>query len=117
VNVKSGSRLIPRIIASDSSNPMRFALIETGAVTPPDTGEVCLELVPAKGDRLRIRAGVDGVTLRTVRKPCGYDPPASQRPGVSLSDTLQHCRAFLARRRGDTSAGDLYEARIAATVS
>ena len=45
--------------------PMRFALVERGTARQPamDGG---LELVLATGERLRIGAGVDATTLRTV---------------------------------------------------
>jgi transposase-like protein len=45
---------------------VRFALVERGAA-PPDSGaQAELELVLATGERLRIGAGVDAGTLRTV---------------------------------------------------
>jgi transposase-like protein len=46
--------------------PMRFALVETGAVRPQAPADVVLELVLATGERLRIGAGVDPATLRSV---------------------------------------------------
>ena len=46
--------------------PMRFALVERGAVRQEPATEVSLELVLATGQRLRIGAGVDAATLRTV---------------------------------------------------
>ncbi len=46
--------------------PMRFALVETGSARRQPAMETALELVLATGDRLRIGAGVDGTTLRTV---------------------------------------------------
>ena len=45
--------------------PMRFALLETGAGRQAAT-EPGLELVLATGERLRIGAGVDGSALRRV---------------------------------------------------
>ena len=44
--------------------PVRFALVDRGA--PPVAAEFGLELVLVNGDRLRIGAGVDAKTLRTV---------------------------------------------------
>ena len=48
------------------TTPVRFALVDRGAECrePDPTAE--LEVVFATGDRLRIRSGVDGATLRTV---------------------------------------------------
>lgn len=46
-----------------NGGPVRFALIDRGAQHASELG---LELVLANGDRLRIGAGVDGKTLRTV---------------------------------------------------
>jgi hypothetical protein len=46
--------------------PVRFALVERGAVWPERATEASLELVLATGERLRIGAGVDAATLRTV---------------------------------------------------
>ena len=46
------------------TEPVRFALVDhTGA---PDGPEWNLELTLLSGERLRIGAGVDGLTLRTV---------------------------------------------------
>jgi hypothetical protein len=45
--------------------PVRFALVERGTAPGPVT-EASLELLLATGERLRIGAGVDGTTLRTV---------------------------------------------------
>jgi hypothetical protein len=45
---------------------MRFALVETGSARRQPATEAGLELVLATGERLRIGAGVDGTTLRTV---------------------------------------------------
>jgi hypothetical protein len=47
--------------------PVRFALVEREAATRQESGmEPRVELVLASGERLRIGAGVDGTTLRTV---------------------------------------------------
>src|SRR6516165_9737682 len=46
--------------------PVRFALVERSARRPDRTTEPVLELVLATGERLRIGAGVDIATLRTV---------------------------------------------------
>jgi transposase-like protein len=47
--------------------PVRFALVEKGAVRQaPAPEEADLELVLATGERLRIGAGVNATTLRTV---------------------------------------------------
>ena len=46
--------------------PVRFALVERGAQQPAPAAEAALELVLASGERLRIGAGVDAITLRTV---------------------------------------------------
>ena len=46
--------------------PMRFALVETGSARRQPATEAGLELALATGERLRIGAGVDGTTLRTV---------------------------------------------------
>ena len=48
--------------------PVRFALVDTEPARQLVSEEVALELVLANGDRLRIRAGVDEGTLRTVLK-------------------------------------------------
>jgi transposase-like protein len=45
---------------------VRFALIDTGAAPQATSSEHCLELVLPTGARLRIGAGVNAVTLRTV---------------------------------------------------
>ena len=45
---------------------MRFALVERIARRQERTAEPVLELVLATGERLRIGAGVDITTLRTV---------------------------------------------------
>jgi transposase len=44
--------------------PVRFALVERGAVLQEPGAAV--EVVLASGERLRISAGVDGATLRTI---------------------------------------------------
>ena len=46
--------------------PVRFALVERSARRQERTAEAALELVLATGERLRIGAGVDATTLRTV---------------------------------------------------
>jgi putative transposase len=46
--------------------PVRFALVDRGAVRPEPATEASLELVLATGERLRIGAGVEAATLRTV---------------------------------------------------
>ena len=46
--------------------PVCFALVERGAARQEPATEAGLELLLASGERLRIGAGVDGVTLRTV---------------------------------------------------
>jgi hypothetical protein len=46
--------------------PMRFALVETVSARRQPATEAGLELVLATGERLRIGAGVDDTTLRTV---------------------------------------------------
>ncbi len=48
------------------SGPVRFALLERSARRQERTAEAALELVLATGERLRIGAGVDITTLRTV---------------------------------------------------
>jgi hypothetical protein len=50
--------------------------------------EAALELVLATGERLRIGAGVDAATLRTVLESAG------QRAGVSLPDSMRHAQEF-----------------------
>jgi hypothetical protein len=45
--------------------PVRFALVERGVLPQPGT-DTRLELVLTSGERLRIAAGVDAATLRTV---------------------------------------------------
>ena len=46
--------------------PVRFALAERPGQRPEPPTEAVLELVLTTGERLRIGAGVDGVTLRAV---------------------------------------------------
>ena len=46
--------------------PVRFALVDRGAARQEPTTEAALELVMTSGERLRIGAGVDTATLRTV---------------------------------------------------
>lgn len=46
--------------------PVRFALVDRGAAGQEPLTEPALELVLATGERLRIGAGVDASTLRTV---------------------------------------------------
>ena len=48
------------------SGPVRFALVERSPRRQERTTEPVLELVLATGERLRIGAGVDITTLRTV---------------------------------------------------
>jgi Transposase len=48
------------------SGPVRFALVERSVRRQERPAEPALELVLATGERLRIGAGVDAVTLRTV---------------------------------------------------
>ena len=49
-----------------TKGPVRFALVERRGARQESAAEACLELVLASGERLRIGAGVDGTTLRTV---------------------------------------------------
>src|ERR1700686_3097972 len=46
--------------------PGRFALVDRPTARPEPVTEAALELVLATGERLRIGAGVDAATLRTV---------------------------------------------------
>lgn len=46
--------------------PVRFALVERSPRRQEQAGETSLELVLVTGERLRIGAGVDAGTLRTV---------------------------------------------------
>jgi hypothetical protein len=50
----------------EQQQPMRFALVERGPVRQEPASEAGLELVLASGERLRIGAGVDAITLRMV---------------------------------------------------
>jgi transposase-like protein len=50
----------------EQQQPMRFALVERGPARQEAASEASLELVLASGERLRIGAGVDATTLRTV---------------------------------------------------
>jgi hypothetical protein len=46
---------------------VRFALVETpGTAAPATTNHAAIELTLATGERLRISAGVDEATVRTV---------------------------------------------------
>ena len=46
--------------------PVHFALVDRGAARQEQATDAALELVLATGERLRIGAGVDSATLRTV---------------------------------------------------
>ncbi len=46
--------------------PMRFALVETAAGERQPAGDAGLELILARGERLRISSGVDTALLRSV---------------------------------------------------
>ena len=46
--------------------PVRFALVDRGAVRQESAADASLELVMTSGERLRIGGGVDAATLRTV---------------------------------------------------
>ena len=46
--------------------PVRFALVDRRVARQEPATEAALELVMATGERLRISAGVDAATLRTV---------------------------------------------------
>ena len=72
--------------------PVRFALVDRGATRQEPATEAALELVMVTGERLRIGAGVDAATLRTVLEVCGRDPSASQRASVSLPDSMRHAQ-------------------------
>lgn len=48
------------------SGPVRFALIERGPVRQDSALDAQLEVVLARGERLRIGAGVEAATLRMV---------------------------------------------------
>jgi hypothetical protein len=48
------------------TGPVRFALVDRRPRRPERVAEAALELVLTTGERLRIGAGVDAATLRTV---------------------------------------------------
>jgi hypothetical protein len=48
------------------TGPVRFALVDRSPRRQERAAEAALELVLATGERLRISAGVDAATLRTV---------------------------------------------------
>jgi hypothetical protein len=48
------------------TGPVRFALVDRSPRRPERVPESALELVLATGERLRIGAGIDAATLRTV---------------------------------------------------
>jgi len=48
------------------TGPVRFALVDRSPRRQESAAEAALELVLASGERLRISAGVDAATLRTV---------------------------------------------------
>jgi transposase len=50
----------------NESGPVRFALVERSARRQERTAEPVLELVLTTGERLRMGAGVDSATLRSV---------------------------------------------------
>jgi hypothetical protein len=50
----------------NQSQPVRFALVERAGAPPESSAPAGLELVLTTGERLRIGAGVDAATLRTV---------------------------------------------------
>lgn len=50
----------------NQQQPVRFALVEGGTAAAGTSAEPELELVLNTGERLRIGAGVNGATLRTV---------------------------------------------------
>lgn len=51
-----------------ASEPVRFALVEASASVTNARAAVFVELILVSGDRLRIPAGADAATLRTVLK-------------------------------------------------
>ena len=51
--------------------PVRFALVDRRAARQEPAMEAALELVLTTGERLRIGAGVDAATLRTVLEALG----------------------------------------------
>ena len=48
------------------TGPIRFALVDRGAPRQECAMNADLEVVFANGERLRVRSGADGATLRTV---------------------------------------------------
>jgi hypothetical protein len=48
------------------TGPVRFALVDRSPQRPERVAEAAVELVLGTGERLRISAGVDAATLRTV---------------------------------------------------
>ena len=48
------------------TGPVRFALVDRNPRRQESAADAALELVLANGERLRISAGVDAATLRTV---------------------------------------------------
>ena len=48
------------------TGPVRFPLVDSSPRRQESAAEAALELVLATGERLRISAGVDAATLRTV---------------------------------------------------
>ena len=57
---------MPGANVSGEKGPVRFALVERGGPRQELPAGAVLELVLTTGERLRIGAGVDGVTLRAV---------------------------------------------------
>jgi hypothetical protein len=49
-----------------TSEPVRFALVDAGASVTNSLASSFVELILVSGDRLRIPAGADAATLRTV---------------------------------------------------
>src|SRR5262245_46655551 len=50
----------------ERQEPMRFALVERASARLEAANEATLELLLTNGERLRIGAGIDAITLRTV---------------------------------------------------
>ena len=50
----------------EQQQPVRFALVQTASAEQQCDAEVGLELLLARGERLRIGAGVDPIVLRIV---------------------------------------------------
>ncbi len=50
----------------ERQQPMRFALVERGPARSEVSSQATLELLLTTGERLRIGAGIDATTLRTV---------------------------------------------------